>query len=115
MQSFMSKRQVTFEPKTSVERDSMYFKIETPLKVGEGLYLHQTTRSKKLINIFSGLNLSISYEKVIDIKKDVANAILEKRDENNGSFIPSCLFPSQRPFFAIDNTGMKINTPTGKS
>ena len=114
MQSFMSKRQVTFEPKTSVERDSMYFKIETPLKVGEGLYLHQTTRSKKLIDIFSGLNLSISYEKVIDIKKDVANAILEKRDENNGSFIPSCLFPSQRPFFAIDNTDMKINTPTRK-
>ena len=44
--------------------------------------------------MFSGLNLSISYEKVIDIKKDVANAILEKRDENKGVFIPLCLFPS---------------------
>ena len=64
--------------------------------------------------MFSGLNLSISYEKVTNIKKDVANAILEKRDENNGVFIPSCLFPSQRPFFAIDNSDMKIDTPTGK-
>ena len=73
----------------------MYSKIDTPLNVGEGLYLHQITRSRKLIDMFSGLNLSISYEKVIDIKKDVANAILEKRDENNGLFIPSCLFPSQ--------------------
>ena len=63
-----------------------------------GLYLHQTTRSKKLIDMFSGLNLSISYEKVIDIKKDVANAILEKRDENNGVFIPSCLFPVRDHF-----------------
>ena len=94
MQSFMSKRQVTFEPKTSVERDSVYSKIETTLNVGVGLYFHQTTRSKKLIDMFSGLNLSIGYEKVTDIKKDVANAILEKRDENNGVFIPSCLFPS---------------------
>ena len=92
----------------------MYSKIETPLNVGVGLYLHQTTRSKKVIDMFSGLNLRISYEKVIDIKKDVANAILEKRDENNGVLIPSCLFPSQRPFFAIDNTDMKIDTPTGK-
>ena len=113
MQSFTSKRQVTYEPKTA-ERDSVYSKIETPLNVGVGLYLNQTTRSKKLIDMFSGLNLSISYDKVIDIKKDVANAILEKRDENNGVFIPSCLFPSQRPFFAIDNTDMKIDTPTGK-
>ena len=76
--------------------------------------LHQTTRSKKLIDMFSGLNLSISYEKIIDIKKDVANAILEKRNENNGIFIFSCLFPNQRPYFAIDNTDFKINTPTGK-
>ena len=84
------------------------------MNVDVGLYLHQTTRSKKLIDIFSGLNLSISYKKVIDIKKDVANAILEKRDENKGVFIPLCLFPSQRPFFGIDNTDMKIFTPTGK-
>ena len=55
MQSFMSKRQVTFEPKTSVERDSVYSKIETPFNVGVGLYLHQTTRSKKLSDMFSGL------------------------------------------------------------
>ena len=90
IQSFMSKRQVTYDPKTSVERDSMYSKMETPLNVCVGLYLHQTTRSKKFIDMFSSLNLSISYEKVIDIKKDVANAILEKRDENNAVFIPSC-------------------------
>ena len=64
--------------------------------------------------MFSGLNLTISYEKVTDTKKDVANAILEKRDENNGVFIPSCLCPSQRLFFAIDNIGMKIDTQQEK-
>ena len=77
-------------------------------------YLHQTTRSKKLIDIFDSLNLCINYDKVLDIKKDVANAILEKCSENNGVFIPSCLIENSRPFFAIDNTDIKIGTPTGK-
>ena len=44
----------------------------------------------------------------------MANSIFEKRRENNGVFIPSCLFPNQRPFFAIGNTDMKIDTSTGK-
>ena len=35
------------------------------------------------------------------------NAILKKRVVNNGVFIPWCLFPNQRPFFAIDNTDKK--------
>ena len=92
----------------------MYSKIETPLNVVVGLYLHQPTRSRKLIDMFSGLDLSISYEKVIDIKKNMANAFLEKRDEKNRLLIPSCLFPNQQPFFAIDKTDMKISTSTGK-
>ena len=44
----------------------------------------------------------------------MANAFLKKGDENNGIFIPSCLFPSQRPFFAIDNTDMEIDMLTRK-
>ena len=63
MQSFFCKRQVTYEPKTSVERESMYSLIEAPLNAGVRLYLHQRTRSKKLIDMFSGLNLRISYER----------------------------------------------------
>ena len=41
--------------------------------------------------MFDNLNLCINYDKVLDTKKDVANAILEKRSENNGVFIPFCL------------------------
>ena len=39
---------------------------------------------------------------------------LEKRSENRGVFIPSCLIENSRPFLAIDNTNIKIDTPTGK-
>ena len=85
--------------------------------MGVRLYLHQTTRSKKLI-MFDNLNLCINYHKVLDIKKDVANAILEKRSENNGVFILFCLTEHFAPtvfrIIAIDNTDIKIDTPTGK-
>lgn len=76
--------------------------------------MHQTTRSKKLISMFGRLNLCINYDKVLDVKKDVTNAILEKCSENNGVFILTCLIENSRPFFAIDNTDININTPTGK-
>ena len=43
-----------------------------------------------------------------------ASAIPEKRSEKKGVFIPSCLIENSKPFFAIDNTDIKIDTPTGK-
>ena len=113
-QSFHSKRQVTYKSKSDNERSSMYSKIETPLSVGVGLYLHQTSRSKKLIDTFSDLNLSATYDKLMNIKRDVAAAILSQRDAQNGVFIPSCLRRGTRPFFGIDNTDIRIDTPSGK-
>ena len=44
-QSFKTRRQVNYEPKTNTSR-VMTSNIETPLNVGLGLYLHQKTRSK---------------------------------------------------------------------
>ena len=44
-QSFKTRRQVNYEPKTETSR-VMTSNIETPLNVGLGLYLHQKTRSK---------------------------------------------------------------------
>ena len=64
--------------------------------------------------MFNSLNLCINYVKVLDIKKDSASAVLEKRSESNGVFIPSYLTENSRPFFATDNTNIKIDTPTGK-
>ena len=76
-QSFIIKRQATYKPQSS-DDSFVYSEIETPLNVWIELDLHQTTRCKKFIDMFDNLNLCINYDKVLDIKKDVANAILEK-------------------------------------
>ena len=52
-----------------------YSIIKTPLSIKIDLYLYQHTRSKKLINFLSDLNISANYKQVIHLKKDNANSI----------------------------------------
>ena len=59
--------------------------LETPLNVGVGLYIYHATRSKKLVNFLSDLNTSTNYKKVINIKTDVAQAVLKQKEEDKVS------------------------------
>ena len=59
------------------------------------------------------LNVSISYDKIIDIKKDIPANIIESSKENEGIFVPSSLVNNEPMFFAIDNTDLKIDTVDG--
>ena len=93
---------------------SLYSKIETPLNVGLGLYFYHVTRSKKLINFLSDLNIGINYQRATSIKKGIAQAVLAKRAQDNNVFIPSVLIPGKPVFFAIDNVDLAIDTPDGK-
>ena len=89
--------------------------IKTPLSIGIDLYLHQHTRSKKLINFLSDLNISANYKQVICLKKDIANSIEMRQQENNGVFIPLGFQQNNRKFFAVDNIDLKVGTPDGKN
>ena len=81
----------------------VYNKIETPLNIGLGLYMYHVSRIKKLVNFLSDLKLGANYQKVIDIKKDIVQAVLERKKANNGVFIRSTLKEGQPIYFAIDN------------
>ena len=88
--------------------------LETPLNVGVVLYIYHATCSKKLVNFLSDLNISTNYKKVINIRKDVAQAVLKQKEEDNGVFIPSNLKRDEAVFFAIDNFDLTIDTPDGQ-
>ena len=88
MQSVKTPRQASYESTNA--NCNTYLRIETPLSVCVGLYFFHATRSKKLIKFFSNLNISINYDnydKVIGIKQDISNSIIEKCKENNGVFL----------------------------
>ena len=84
--------------------------IKTPLSIGIDLYLHQDTRSKKLINLLLGLNISANYKQVIRLKKDIANSTEMKRQKNNGVFILLGFQQNHPMFFAIDKIDLKVGT-----
>ena len=62
----------------------------------------------------SDFNLSINYNKVLKIKKDVASTLRDKIQENNVYF-PFLLSQQEMLYFAIDNVDLKIDTPDGKN
>ena len=113
VQSVKTPKQANYQ--LNNENSKTYNNIETPLNVGLGLYIYHSTRSKKLVKFLSDLNLSITYDKVIDIKKGIVTSIMKKSAENDGVFVPSSLSKNVPVFFAIDNTDLKIDTVDGKS
>ena len=50
---------------------------ETAVKIGLGLHLHNSTRSKDLVELMSDLSFSISYNKVIKIKNSIADSVTQ--------------------------------------
>ena len=76
--------------------------------------MYHVSRSKKLVNFLSDLNLGTNYQKTIDIKKDIVQAVFQRKKANNGLIIPSTLEEGQRIYFVIDNADLKIDTPDGK-
>ena len=73
-------------------------------------YLYHSTGSKSLVKFLLDLNVSISYDKDIDVRKDIAVNIIKKSKEHDGIFVPSSLVNNQPKFIVIDNKDLQINT-----
>ena len=114
MQSFKTDFQVNYQTTHNSDGDT-YQVIETPLSVGLGMYIDHKTRSKQLIDKLYKMKLSVSYDKVSDIKRCIATEVKERAIENQGLYMPSILSPEMPVYFAIDNADLSIDTPDGKS
>ena len=60
----------------------------------------------------SVLNVSTSYQKVVGIKKNIAQSVLKRRAENDNVFIPLNISVDRSINFAIDNIDLKIDRYT---
>ena len=59
------------------------------MNVGTSIYIHQKTRCRELIDILTDLNISIDYDKLLNIKSQLADTVLTEINNNDGVFIPS--------------------------
>ena len=69
MQTIKSNRQVNYQSYQLYKNES-YINRETPLSVGLGLHIYQKTPSKTLLDVLSGLHLTVPYEKICSVKND---------------------------------------------
>lgn len=60
-----------------------------PLNVGAEVNFYNSTRSKRLVNFFSDLNISFNYQKVLEIKENLPKVVMQKKERNNGVFVPT--------------------------
>lgn len=113
LNSFKTDRQVTYNP---LVKDTRYRKRnETPLAVGLSLMVHSQTRSKKLVDCLSKLNLCIGYESTISLEKRIETGVAERMEQSGGFFLPHFIKRDKQPFFAIDNIDFLECTPDGQN
>ena len=81
---------MNYKPQENVTRNcEISCTVETPLNIGNGIYIHQKTKCRELIDILSDLNISIDYDKLLNIKSQLADTVLTEINNNDGVFIPS--------------------------
>ena len=73
------------------------------------------TRRRELIDILSDLNVSTDYDKLLNIKSQLADTVLTEVNNNDGVFIPKSISKDLPIYFAIGNTDLKIDTPDGRN
>ena len=77
-------------------------KFEPPLPLYIGLKVHTQTRSKKLISELYQLGLSVSYDRILELEKQIASSICEHTNEI-GLVCPSQLSHDLFTVAALDN------------
>ena len=88
-------------------------KFEPPLPLYIGLKVHTQTRSKKLISELYQLGLSVSYDRILELEKQIASSICEHTNEI-GLVSPSQLSHDLFTVGALDNLDHNPSSTTAK-
>ena len=86
---------------------------ETPIPLYIGLKIHAETRSKSLIDTFSKMGFSISYDRVLSISTDVSNSVCS-RFEEDGVVCPPRMRQDVFTTGAFDNIDHNPSATTAK-
>ena len=87
---------------------------ETPLPVYTGVMLHVKTRKRDLLDRLHALRMSISYDHVLDLSSDIANAVCEHFRETH-TVCPPNLTRSVFTTAAVDNIDHNSSSTTAKT
>ena len=87
----------------------------TPKHVGLGSTLHQTTRSKQLVQLFHKAGHIISYRDILRLDTTLAKTTLASMDSESGTTIPPNLNEGRFIHFSADSIDINESTLDGKN
>ena len=87
---------------------------EPPLPVFLGVFLHNKTRKRELVDKFHELGLSVTYDRVLEISTDLGTKICKYYDRLN-TVCPPQLIKGVFTTSAVDNINHQTSSTTAKS
>lgn len=114
LQAYKSDKQVAYKPQNTQVVTTFRSSREWPLQLGVGLAVHQSTRSRDLIDLLHSYGLSVDYQRILRIETQLAHAVTSQMT-SEGIYIPQSLQKGRFIFFAIDNSDFNEDTPDGKN
>ena len=87
----------------------------TPKHIGLGSTLHQVTRSKDLVRLFSKAGHILSYDQILQVDTSLAESVLQSLDPETGGVMPPTLVPGKFVHFSADNIDILDETMYGKN
>ena len=83
-----SNRQVNYKTKTKAS--DFRRRTEYQIQLSVGIAIHQSTRSKKVIDIMHVLGLSLDYNRSMRLETQLARSVLERNAEERLFFLHFC-------------------------
>lgn len=88
---------------------------EMPQQLAVGLAVHQSVRSKQIVNILRGFGISVEYNRLLRVETQIECSVLKRMEQNNGLFLPPDIVQGRHVFFAIDNVDFSEDTYDGRN
>ncbi|XP_032226529.2 uncharacterized protein LOC116609840 [Nematostella vectensis] len=85
-----------------------------PQQLAIGIAVHQAIRSKDIINFLHGFGMSVEYNKILRVEAQIENNVLQRMQQNGGTYLSPDIILGRRVFFAADNVDFAGDTPDGK-
>ena len=89
-------------------------KMWTPKHIGLGSTLHQSTRSKQLVELFHRAGHTVSYKNVLQVDTALAESTLQSLNLENGAIVPPNLVPNRFVHLSTDNIDIRDASLDGK-
>lgn len=96
------------------ESDVIKTSREIPQQLAVGFAMHQSIRSKGLVNMLHGFGMSVEHNRRLRVESQVEASVLKRMEQNNGLFLPANIAEGRHVFFAIDNVDFAEDTYDGR-